>query len=145
MGPDPSFSAIYWPPHKLVEMGFNQDTLALANSVSTRQFAEEHTGALEAWVQSWNEGMQWVVEQTPADLVTGEEVIQPLAAQTREEAEFILDWAFNFFETPVAPVNIELTDEEIDSEMRGVQKAEELGFVPSGGEDRLTYAKIPQT
>lgn len=144
MPPNP-FVSLLWIPHGMQELGFGQSNLALANTLSTQRFAEEHGPAIAAWVKAWHEGASWMLDQDPADLVQDDEIVQALFVETKEEAEFVLDWSLNFFDEPIVKADIEITDEYIETDTAALHRVQELGQVPPNWDDYVVYRKVPQT
>lgn len=135
-------AAIYWEPKELEKLGYLQTNLALANVLTTQQFAEEHDAATKAFMQSMHEGLTWMADQDPSNLELSDSAMQSLSAQTVEEARYILDWSYNFYQQPLTPPDFALTDEYIQADKQALQAAEEIGQVPSGWQDFVNYNKI---
>lgn len=135
-------TAIYWEPRELENLGFLQTNFALANVVTTQSFADDHEAATKAFMDSMQQGLQWMADQDIQNLELSDEAIQSLSAQDLEEARFILDWAYNFYEQPLTPADFELTDTYIEADKEALSQAEEIGQIPSNWQDWLTYNQV---
>jgi hypothetical protein len=139
MGDNPELTAVFWEAEKLTELGFNQNNLGLGNMISTKSYADEHPEALDALVEAWNEGLSWMAEQSPDDLIQTDEDVQTMGATSKKEAKFIIRWAFNTFEKPVTPSTVSLTDEFAQSDKAALTQVADMGMIPGGWEDVVSY------
>ncbi|MFB6130275.1 MAG: hypothetical protein ABEJ28_05580 [Salinigranum sp.] len=136
---------IYQIPPMLKEMGFQENNFALANCVTTKKFADENSDATKAFLSALHEGMTWMsdaVDSNPDQVLKTKQDITALSAQTKKEAEFILDWSYHNYDIPITPPNFQLTDEYIKSDKEALKKAAGVGQVPKNWQDHFGYNKI---
>ena len=48
-------------------------------------------------MDAWNEGLSWMANQSPDDLIQSQEDVETMGAASEAEAKFIIDWAYNTF------------------------------------------------
>ena len=110
--------------------------------VTSKEYAENNQPALEALVNSLEEGFNWF-EEDPVGIATGdEEHIEQLGAQNAAEAEYIIRWGVNTeydFETGMLYDSITLTDDYVDKDRSFLESATDIGFLEDGWQDKVEY------
>lgn len=132
---------LWWIAPVMQEMGLGAPPLA---SLTGRQsFWEENPRAIQNNLQMWDEGIDWFREN--ADTFPGTPSMQEaMNSENEEQSQWIIDLIVKgengaggqplLAETPVG-----LTEEEIEAKRALINELEELGTVPSGWEDHITF------
>jgi ABC-type nitrate/sulfonate/bicarbonate transport system substrate-binding protein len=134
----PELTALKYVPDLMVENGFNPDSFG--GIVARKEFADQNEDALTAYVEAWQEGVDWFYDD-PSQAVNRYQDIFP-GIDTDRELEFIVDFATGQTEhakTPVFYDPVSLTDEWISQQERFLNLAAERGQVPSGWEDWVEF------
>lgn len=134
----PEIVPLFWYTQSLNSLGYGADSFAIGNILCRQEYADNKPEVVEAIVDGYDEATTWAHNADYNEL--GEEYVEPLAANSAEEAEFVLEHSFTEG-IPFIPRSITLTDSIIENDERALSKAEELGAVPEGWNDRLTYRK----
>lgn len=119
------------------------------NLVVTQDFIDEHRDAAEAYLHAWHRGMNWLYEDPMGRIMDNRETaFEELAIENETQAQYIVDWGVNLTLDNEYPYNYqdqEFTEERIESERNFIRRANDVGFVPDGWEERLTHHSIPQS
>lgn len=120
----------------------------LASLTGRQSFWEENPKAIHNNLQMWNEGLSWFrdnADSFPED----PQMQEALNSENAEQAQWILDLVVKgengaggtplLAETPVG-----LTQEDIDNKKKLIGQMEELGQVPSGWEDHITFLTMDE-
>jgi hypothetical protein len=152
---DPGVVPIKWEQVGLQEAGLSPRTLNLGGFVTATEFSENHEDAIVAWMDAWQQGVEW--GRNPDnwdDILDNEDNWGALAADSREEAEINLRFSFaeNPAEDPMAhtdnplPVILEdttLTESRIDDYMEAIEYVEMTGALEEGDwRDRLSFKAL---
>lgn len=141
----PQVTKLFWTANVLTEAGVG---LPMLNNWTCHQkFADENPGAVRALVQAWHKGMSWFFKK-PYEIATGDpHHLEQLGVENKAQARYLIDWGIALKEDneyPFVYKDIEVTDKYITQDKNFLSTANDLGFVPGGWEDRLTYRKVPQ-
>lgn len=117
----------------------------LNSLITSREYADENEGAMEALVSSLEEGFEWYKED-PIGITTGsDEYIEMLGAQNADEAEYIVRWGVlkeYDFETGMLFDTISLTDDFIEVDRGFLEQATDIGFLQDGWQDRVEFRTV---
>lgn len=115
----------------------------LASLTGRQNFWEENPKAVQNNLQTWNEGLEWFrdnVDSFPSE----QEMQESLNSENEEQAQWILDLVVKgengaggtplLSETPIG-----LTEDDIENKLTLIGQMEDLGQVPSGWEDHITF------
>jgi hypothetical protein len=153
---DPGIVPVKWEQVGLQEAGLSPRTLNLGGFTSRTEFSENHEGAIVGWMDAWEQGVQWGMnEDNWDDILDNEDNWGPLSANTREEAEINLRFSFgrNPAEDPGAhtdnPLGVileetTLTESRIDDYMEAIEYMETTGALGGDGSwrDRLSFKAL---
>ncbi|SFR64309.1 hypothetical protein [Halogeometricum limi] len=118
----------------------------LNSLITTQEFVEQHGDAAAAMQSALKEGVAWLFDD-PKGIMTEEAHIEQLGVNTAEEAEYIVDWGINLeynLQTPMMFEDPSLTDSFIEADKTAIQQANDIGFVPDGWQDRITYTQVDE-
>ena len=134
---------IIYPWNEYLEQGWGRPPLV---SMSTRKsFAEENPEVLINLINMWSEGLGYVLDNIPsiASDPAGQETLE---AQNEEEARYLLDlFAGNEVEhteglsESALYRETGLTDDDVETAKTLMGVMEELGQIPSGWQDHITF------
>ena len=135
-------TTLFWiAPVMVNEIGTGSPPLA---SLTGRQsFFDENPKAVQNNLQMWNEGIKWFrdnADSFPSD----PEMQEALNSENEEQAQWIIDLVVKGENgaggTPLlAETPLGLTEDDIENKKTLIRQMEELGQVPSGWEDHLTF------
>lgn len=136
---------LYWEMDKAAELGLGLPPLA--NLTTRTSFYEENKEALRAAIESFNAGAEWFFESGLEDVPGDEEYRKMLGASSAEAAEWTVKW-IQRKDVEYAPNNqtvyqeVGLTDEWISSTTKFLNAAKEIGQIPEGWTNNVTFAKV---
>ena len=137
---------IIWPWNEYLEQGWGRPPLV---SLSTRlDFAEENPEVLLNMINMWSEGLNYVQENI-SEIAADPAGQETLEAENEEEAQFLLDLFSGNDVSPVQGLTESALYSEVGLDEQSVEEAqnllgvmEDLGQIPSGWEDQLTFMTV---
>lgn len=137
---------LFWLAPKMMELGTGAPPLAsLTGRVS---FWEENPKAIANNLQMWDEGIEWFRENADS-FPEDPEMQEALNSENEEQAQWIIDLVVKgehgaggnplLAESPIG-----LTEDDIASKRELISQMEELGQVPSGWEDHVTFLTMDE-
>lgn len=143
---------IYWYQPGLENAGFSAMTCNLGLFGAHEEFANNHREAMRAFLSAWREGSRYVSNPDNfEEILDNEDNWEALTANNREEARIVLEFSQQPPEwcmtEPGNSARVIVEEPTIDSDYvetdkAAISRAEELGAVPSGWEDWVTYDPI---
>lgn len=138
----PVLEEVFWTADLMRDMGFG--TGVLNSWVTTQEFADDHPKAVEAVVGAWEETVQ-DFNSRPYELATKSEYMEMMAAQSEEQARWLVDWGVKneySYDTPVLFEDATFSDERIEGERQFISRSAELGFISSDWDDHLEFRTV---
>jgi ABC-type nitrate/sulfonate/bicarbonate transport system substrate-binding protein len=139
---DGSIVNLYHYQDILSENDLGENTL---NCWSTKEgFTDEYPGAMEAFVNAWQQGVDRVFED-PVGIATSEDVYQEmLEVNNQEQAEWAAEWAMteqHGYTHGQLYEDASITDEWIDRNETFLNNGVEIGIVAEDWSDHLTFSQ----
>ena len=139
----PKVTNLFYTAEALTKAGVG---LPMLNNWTTRKkFAEENSGAVRALVQSWRTGMEWFFKNPMKIVTEDKEHLEQLGVENKRQAEYLVKWGITLEldnKYPFVYKDIAVDDKYIKQDKNFLSSAQEMGFVPDGWQDRLTYRKV---
>ena len=145
VGDDPALKGIFWNADMLDEMGYGPRPIN--GWTTTQQFRDENTGAVKALIGAWEETVADFLSQ-PYEYATQEPYMEAITAQNEKQAEFLVEFCIenkHSFNSPLMYETVSLSEEDIQQETDYINRAAELGQVPSGWDEYLELASVDST
>jgi hypothetical protein len=139
---NPTLKGLFWNADLLDEMGYGPRPIN--GWTTTRDFVDANPGAVRALVEAHEETVADFLSR-PYELATTELYTEYLTAQNREEAEFLVDFCIEneySWQSPLIYETVSLSEEAIEQETRYINRAAELGDVPSDWQDYLELVNV---
>lgn len=139
---EPVLEELFWTADLMRDMGFG--TGILNSWVTTQEFANENPEAVEAVVGAWEDTVT-DFNSRPYELATQQKYMEMMAAETEEQARWLVDWGVKneyTYETPVLFEDSTLTQDRIEGERKLIDRSAELGFISSDWEDHLEFRTV---
>lgn len=112
---------------------------------TTQEFAENNPEAVQAFVEAWQEGMNWLFDAPMERFQESEDYREQIQAETVEEAEWSVEWALlggHDTEFPVVYEDVSMGDEWIESNKEFIDNAAALGQVSEDWQDHISYRQV---
>jgi hypothetical protein len=143
---DGELKPLLWIWNEYLDAGWGRPPLV---SLSTRlEFAEENPEALLNMINMWSEGLNYVQENIP-DIAADSAGQETLDAQNEEEARFLMDLfsgndvdQIESLSRSALYSDVGLDDQAVEDARSVMNVMEELGQIPSGWEDQLTFMTV---
>ncbi|MBZ6497089.1 hypothetical protein [Natrinema longum] len=122
---------------------------SLTNVTVSRSFFDENAEAVQAMVDTWDEGLQWLHE-TGSDALETEDDLTDLGCRTMEGGEYAMEWGLGNQDVPYALSTSAvhesgyMTDEYIDGQVSFLESVAERGMVPSDWAEYVSFEKVDQ-
>ena len=143
---------IYWDQPGLEKAGFRATTANLGNFGTTQEFSSNHRAAVEAWLRAWREGTRWASNPDNFEqILSNQDNVDALGGNNREEARIVLEFSQQppkwCMAQPGNTAKVIVEDPTIDqayveTDMQALQRAEELGALPSGWQEWIEFDPI---
>ncbi len=114
---------------------------SLTTWVVPQDYLEEHRPAVEALVEAYQEGVDWLYDNA-YDAVTQEKYMEMLAVESEANAEWLADWGLKTTEsmdTPVVWEQTTLTEDYAGRQEEFLNRTADLGVAPSDWDDHLEF------
>lgn len=138
----PTLEALFYVSDLLKKMGYGSSML---NSwVCTKEFAAQKPEAVQALVSAWQETVDDFVSR-PYELATQKKYMEMLAAKSKQQARWLIDWGVKNkygYNTPVAFEDATYTDKRIEQEKKFIGTSAEKGYIPSDWDEHLEFRKV---
>lgn len=141
MSDPPRLTSLAFVPDLMRENGFNPD--AYGGIVAMEDFAEENPDALEAYVEAWQEGVDWFYDD-PTQAIDEYRDIFP-GVENDEQVEWIADFALgetDVGDTPLFYDPVALQDDWIDEQERFLDLAASRGDLPEDWADYVEFRQL---
>lgn len=148
----PPIKDIYWDQPGLKQAGFDPRTINVGQYVTRQKFSNNHLDAVKGFMRAWKQAATYISTPDNYDkIVKNEDNVKALGANNAEEARLILEFGqLPGSHTEMKPTNTEpviLPDPEMDAEFietdkQALRRAQELGFIPDGWEEKIEYKEI---
>lgn len=139
---DPTLKGLFWNADMLDEMGYGPRPIN--GWTTTRDFVDANPGAVRALVDAHEETVADFLSR-PYEIATTEQYTEFLTAQNEEEAEFLVDFCIEneySWQSPLMYETVSLSETTIEEETRYINRAAELGDVPSDWQDYLELINV---
>jgi hypothetical protein len=135
---------IFWNQEQMPEIGFNRRNVCISNGITRTSWAQENQDAAAAWFALEKRAHEYIGNNV-SDFASRSSVQEGLNVPSQEAAEWVLNFRYNAEnspnELPASLTNVRWTDERIQSDKEALSRAAELGALPDGWEDQLSYKK----
>lgn len=137
---------LLWIWNEYLDAGWGRPPLV---SLSTRkEFAENNPEVLLNMIDMWSEGLNHVQNNIP-DIAADSDGQETLEAENEEEARFLMDLFSGNDVEQIEPLSrsalyseVGLDDQSVEDARNVMSVMEELGQIPSGWEDHLTFMTV---
>jgi hypothetical protein len=139
---DPALKGLFWNADQLDEMGYGPRPIN--GWTTTREFVDNNPGAVRALVEAHEETVADFLSR-PYELSTTEPYTEFLTAQNEQEAEFLVDFCIKneySWESPLMYETVSLDETAIEEETQYINRAAELGDVPSNWQEYLEFVNV---
>jgi hypothetical protein len=118
---------------------------ALNAWTTTQEFADTHSAALEAYLESWQEGIDWLFDDPMGTVMGDEDYWDQINAETEEEARWSVEWALlgeHDIDFPVVFDDISMSDDWLASNETFIDNAASIGEVTEDWRDYINYNSV---
>lgn len=136
---------LMYPSDYFARQGWGEPSLE--NAVVRQDFLEEHRPACEAVVRAWDQGTTWFYENGVDEIPGNDSYMEKLGTTDPEVAEYAVRWVLGEdvlwqyeTDTPKLYNDVYLNQDYVDRNMQFLNTAEEINQVPSGWEERVSFA-----
>jgi hypothetical protein len=137
---------LLWIWNEYLEAGWGKPPLV---SLSTRlDFAEENPEVLLNMINMWSEGLNYVQDNIP-EIAADSAGQETLEAESEEEARFLMDLFAGNDVDQIEPLSqsalyseVGLDDQAVEDARSVMNVMEDLGQIPSGWDDHLTFMTV---
>jgi len=132
---------LFWLAPKLRDIGAGVGPLA--SIVGREEFVREEPEAAISWLDMWNDGIQYIHDNVD-ELATQPDMQEMLNVENEAQAQWILDLVVKGEngaggEPLLAEPPVGNSEDNIEAKRSLVSDMEELGQIPSGWDDHLTF------
>lgn len=118
---------------------------ALNAWTTTQEFAEDHAPAVEAYVESWQEGMDWLFGDPMGIVMENEDYWEQINSETEAEARWAVEWGLlgeHDIDFPVVFEDNSMSDDWIEANRTFVDNAASIGEVTEDWRDYIEYNNV---
>lgn len=135
---------LFWNQEELPDIGFDRLNICISNGITRTQFAEQNSEAVAAWFGLESLAHDYIGDNV-SEFASRSSVQENLNVPSQEAAEYVLDFRYNAAHSPnQLPASLTdngWTDERISGDKSALTRSEELGAIPSGWQEKLSYQK----
>lgn len=135
---------LFWNQEMMPEIGFDRLNICISNGITRTEFAEENPEAASAWFALEKRAHEYIGDNV-SEFASRSSVQENLNVPSQEAAEYVLNFRYNAQHSPNqypgSLTDVQWTDERIEGDKAALRRATELGALPEGWEEQVSYQK----